>query len=391
MQSPPRRILLALGWYDHEINIGVAQYARQAGWVINDVMGHTNEIPTHWVGDGMITLLQSADSPLAAFVCRREVPVVDLVCEAPDLPLARCLADNHEIGRLCAEHLLGCGIKDLAFFNLAGSHVERERQAGFETAVRQSGGRYHDIDFMSQSRKLSVEHDLIPWLAAELKALPKPLGVMGQHDREALYVVHACEIAGLEVPDDVAIIGVDADEVCGELGPVPLSSVDRRRRQHGFEAAALLDRLIDGEPQPPEPVRVKPGQVIARQSTSTLAVSEPSLRRALQFIAQHFQSNISVSDVVDASFASRRRLYTLFEQHLGHPIRDEIIRRRIDHARGLLTGTDEKLFAVAMACGFSDAQQLSKVFRKQVGMPPSEFRRRHRETDPLERPPKASG
>jgi LacI family transcriptional regulator len=207
-----------------------------------------------------------------------------------------------------------------------------------------------------------------------LTDLPRPIGVMGQHDREASFVVRAAELAGLAVPNEVAVVGVDADEVSVMLAPIPLSSVDRRRRAHGYEAAVLLESLMEGEPPPSQPILIPPGPVIPRQSSDVLAIDDPALRMAIQFIADCFRDPIGVQDVVEATHVSRRRLYELFDEHLGHSIRTEILRRRLDRARQLLASSDAKLFSVAQASGFSDAQQLARVFRKHVGMTPGEYR-----------------
>jgi LacI family transcriptional regulator len=369
-----KHVLLALDWYDHHITLGVLDHAHRVGWILNDVCGHQGLVPRQWQGDGVITLVNNDMSSLANFVAEQTVPVVDLVCEVPKLKVPRVLADDRAIGRAAAEHLMACGLKDLAFFNLASSHVEILRQDGFREAVKNAGRRFHAIDFMAQPRRLDPHRELIPWMCQTLTDLPRPIGVMGQHDREASFVVRAAELAGLAVPNEVAVVGVDADEVSVMLAPIPLSSVDRRRRAHGYEAAVLLESLMEGEPPPSQPILIPPGPVIPRQSSDVLAIDDPALRMAIQFIADCFRDPIGVQDVVEATHVSRRRLYELFDEHLGHSIRTEILRRRLDRARQLLASSDAKLFSVAQASGFSDAQQLARVFRKHVGMTPGEYR-----------------
>jgi LacI family transcriptional regulator len=375
--SSRKHVLLALDWYDHDITLGVLDHGHRVGWIVNDICGHRGLVPRQWQGDGVIALVNKPASSLSRFIAEQKVPVVDLVHEVPDLDVPRVLADDVAIGRVAAEHLMACGLKELAFFNLASSHVERMRQAGFRAAVEKAGRRFYAIDFMAQPRSLDPHLELIPWMSQALTDLPKPIGVMGQHDREASFVVRAAEMAGLAVPDQVAVVGVDADEASVMLAPVPLSSVDRRRRAHGYEAAVLLEALMDGEPPPAEPILIPTGPVIPRQSSDILAVEDSALRLAVQFIADNFRSPISVQDVVRSTHVSRRRLYELFDNHLGHSIRSEILRRRIDHARHLLASTDAKLLSVAQASGFSDSQQLTRVFRKHLGMTPGNYRSVH--------------
>ena len=379
-----RRVLLAMEWLDYELNLGIAEYARKAGWVVDDATTHTGRPPARWAGDGVIALLRNPDSELTRFVRKTKGPVVDLVHELTDLPVPRVLADNVAIGRTAAEHLLACGLHHLAFLNVWDSQVERERMAGFAEAVAEAGRQFYPLAFHGHDRPedgVDFPADLIAWCRDQLLPLPKPLGVMGQHDREAAYLVQACEQAGLRVPEQVAVVGSDNDPILCELGPVPLSSVDNRRRDQGYEAAKLLDRLMAGEPPPKDPIRVPAGPVIVRHSSEVLAVPDPDLCKALKYIADHYREPISVEEVVRHVDTTRRRLYMLFEEHLGRPIHAEVLRRRLELARRLLATTTNKLYAVARACGFQDAQQLTRVFTREVGIPPSRYRQRQGRDD----------
>jgi LacI family transcriptional regulator len=367
------RVMLAIEWLDYELNLGVAEFARKKGWIIEDVVSHTGQPDPDWTGDGIIALLRHPKSELVKFVRSAQVPVVDLVNEIPEIDVPRVLADNVAIGRVAAEHLLSCGLHHFAFVNLWNSHVEQERMAGFRAAVEEAGRQFYAIDRDPKAANKGHSQTL-EWIRDRIVALPKPLGAMGQHDREALYIIQACQMAGLHVPEEVAVVGSDNDPILCELGPVPMSSVDNRRRNQGYEAAHLLDRLINGEPAPKEPIRVPTGPVILRHSSEVLAVPDPDLSRALRFIAEHYRKPITVQDVVEHVDVTRRRLYMLFEEHLGRPIHAEILRRRLDLARNLLVTTTNKLFAVARACGFSDAQQFTRVFTREIGIAPSRYR-----------------
>jgi len=370
-----RHILLALDYYDEEINRGVAEYARRAGWILNDIIGHDRRIPRKWSGDGIIALLNDPAGPLARFISRTKTPVVDMVYEAPEIKVARVLADNRAIGHAGAEHLLSCGFEHLAFFQLGDANVERERMDGFRCTVKTAGKHFYHLDFSGLTSNAPQTLDPTPWLAGKLAKLPHPLGIMAQYDRNAQYVIHAAELASLMVPNDIAVVGVDNDIISCELGLLPLTSVDRRRHDHGFEAAALLDRLISGEKPPKGPILVAPGPVVVRQSTNIFAVDDPHLVRALRFIAEHFREPLSVEDVVVASGTTRRQLYELFEQKLGRAIKSEVLRCRLNEARRLLTTTHSKLFTIATKSGFRDAYHLSRVFKAETGLSPGELRR----------------
>ena len=375
--GPRRRVMLAMEWLDYELNMGIAEYALAAGWLIDDVAAHTLQPLGSWKGDGIITLLRHRDSELTRYMRSTKIPVVDLVGELADTDLPRVLADNVAIGRTAAEHLISCGLHHLAFLNLWDSHSEQERMEGFRQAVEETGHIFHPILFHSGRSKVKDSQEMSDWLQQKLMVLPKPLGTMGQSDREALYIIQACELAGLRIPEQVAVVGSDNDPLLCELGPVPLSSVDNRKRDQGFRAATLLDQLISGHEPPARPIRVPCGPVIVRYSSEVLAVADPDLSKALRYIAENYRrQSISVQEVVRHVNVTRRRLYSLFEEHLGRPIHAEILRRRLDLARRLLLTTRQKLYSIGRACGFRGAQQLTRVFTREVGIPPSRYRQR---------------
>ncbi len=376
--GPRRRIMLAMEWLDYELNMGIAEYALAAGWLIDDVVSHTGQPPSSsWKGDGIISLLRHKNSELTRYVRSADVPVVDLVAELSEFDLPRVLADNVAIGRTAAEHLISCGLHHLGFLNLWDSQSEQERMEGFRQAVEESGCVFHPILFHGGQSKSSSSQEMLAWIQEQMQALPKPLGAMGHSDREAIYIIQACELAGLHIPEEVAVVGSDNDPLLCELGPVPLSSVDNRKREQGFQAATLLDKLIAGHQPPARPIRVPTGPVIVRHSSEVLAVSDPDLLKALRYIAENYnRPSIRVEQVVHHVDVPRRRLYSLFDQHLGRPIHAEILRRRLDLAKRLLLTTRQKLYSIARSCGFQGAAQLTRVFTREAHISPSRYRHR---------------
>ena len=273
-ESPPRRrVLLLLEWFEYEIHRGVAAYAQEAHWILEDVGGHMAHIPPAWNGDGIVALLCTHEkSPHAQFVARARRPTVDLTCELTGRRLPRVLPDNEAIGRLGAEHLLSRGFKELAFYHAYDARVESERMAGFRQAVRRAGQSFHHLDLASAPRRYQRGEHRLNYLTDMLRQLPRPLGVMAQYDTRASEVVLACERASLAVPEQVAVVGADNDPITSELGLVPLTSVDTNRFQLGYEGAALLDRLMQGEKPPRKPIRIPPKGIVVRRSSDILAV-----------------------------------------------------------------------------------------------------------------------
>lgn len=385
-QAEPRKsVLLVMGFYVHEINVGVAKYAKLANWILDDVASRNGAIPPGWTGDGIVALIPSFPIPtrnqeeLIRFVTSVNVPVVDLCDQLPSLPFPRVLPDNEAIGRVAAEHLIGRGFQHFAFYTHdSQAPVVRERMAGFRETALRAGREFHLVDYSGKIAEASASQNLLPWLGRQLLDLPKPLAAMAQYDCEANDIVRACQMAGLTVPDDVAVVGADNDPIYAELGPVPLSSVVTNREAIGYQGAELLDRLMHGERPPRAPLRIKPDGIIVRKSSDVVAVGDPHIAKAVQFINRHFAGPITVDDVVAASGTSRRNLYGKFATHVGHSIQREIARQRLEQAKHRLREGSAKLQVIAEECGFGDADQLSKIFKHHLGISVSQFRREHR-------------
>jgi LacI family transcriptional regulator len=192
-------------------------------------------------------------------------------------------------------------------------------------------------------------------------------------------VLDAATRAGLRIPEDVAVIGVDNDPIITELGLIPLTSVDTARERVGYEAAALLDRLINGERAPRNPILVEPAGVLTRRSTEMLAVADPDLIKAIRFIQDNFRKPITVADVAATSFLSRRMLQDRFLQALGHGMLDEITRQRLEFCKHLLTQTTHKISSIATMAGFGDLNRMGKAFKRKLGTTPREYRERYQQ------------
>ena len=375
-----KSVLLALGWYVHEMVSGVAKFARERDWILDDLPSHSGVVWPSWAGDGIITLIPDRQHQLLIDRVRRAgVPVVDLSDQLPELPFPRVLPDNEAIGRMAAEHFLGRGFSQFAFVTWDSSApVVQGRLAGFRQTVMKAGKNFSLVDYSPQMQKPGAVARFLPWLARRLAELPKPLATMAQYDGEALNIFRACQLANLLVPEQVAVVGVDNDPIYCELGGIPLSSVASNREMIGYKGAELLDRLMRGGKAPGQPLRIAPTGLVIRKSSDIMAVGDVSVAKALSFIAEHFREPITVQDVVQASGASRRNLYIKFADTLGHSIRGEILRQRLERAKHLLRETGEKLQGIAQESGFEDPAMLSKTFKQHLGISATAFRALHR-------------
>lgn len=373
--EPPRqqRVLLMLGYYEHRMHLGVARYARQANWVLDTTMAHYGRLPDCSRCDGVLALVLPDRRELARTLRKLRVPIVDLAADVAEIAAARVLLDNAAIGRMAAEHLLARGFRNLAFCKCTDYTDVREREKGFAAALAAAGLDYHRLDWFTAAKR-RPSPDLITWLAQRLRELPKPLGVLAQSDHRAVKILNACEQAGLAVPEQVAVVGVDNDEYTCEFAPAPITSVDSNREEYAYRGAQLLDRLMHGEPPPREPLRVPPRALVVRRSSDILAIEHAEAAKALSFIWGHFREQIGVDDVVAATATSRCSLYRAFESCLGRTIRAEIESKRIEAARKLLATTDDKVSHIARQCGFGSGEQFCRAFVRALGVAPREFR-----------------
>ncbi len=365
---------------------------------------------TAW--DGVITRLQQSQMPAAWR--DGSVPVVSLRWEEAEVPSPGIHSDETAIAKMAADHLFDQGFAHLAFCGVA-TRWSRLREKAFaqhaselgadvhlfdrhdasrpwnESAAAGYGDRRplkpsaflavaqvekdHGLHFPRASSRTGLRPDDVPAIARWIEALPKPVGIMAAYDVRALEVLDAVRSLGLACPDDVAVIGVDNDEVLCNLATPPLSSVAQNLECIGYEAARVLAALMEGRPAVNESVFVEPLGVAIRRSTDILAVGDPDVRRALRLIRTKACDGLTADDVANATDLSRRSLDRQFTRVLGRSIHDEIARMKLMTARRLLAETDLKLASVAARCRFAHAAQFCNVFKKVYGITPTEHRR----------------
>jgi LacI family transcriptional regulator len=368
--------------FDRRVIQGVAAYVRETGrWSLYVEEDPLQKLPKleRWDGDGIVADFD--DRKIARAVGGLRIPVVgvgggqgwyDRTWGFPYLT-----TDNHAIGRLAAEHLLECGLTRLAFYGnppvqrqqwseqREAAFLERAREAGVPCAVYR--GQHADAQqWLTQLRELSR------WL----KSLEHPVGLMACTDTRARQALEACRMIGARVPDDVAVIGVDNDEMICELATPPLSSVEQGSWQIGYQAAILLDRMMAGRRPQKLHQAIAPEALIARQSTNVLACDDPDLAGAIRFVREHACDPIRVEHVLARVPLSRSTLEKQFQACLGRTIHGEIQRVQVERARRLLVHSDLLVKQVAVRCGFKYVPYLTRVFRLHTGLSPVEYRRR---------------
>jgi len=279
------------------------------------------------------------------------------------------------VGQMAAEHFLDRGFTRFAFCGYDHMFWSRIRQEGFVRRVTQAGFTVHLYEPPGPSNCLTWEAEQIS-MAEWLASLPKSVGLMVCNDDRAQQVVEANKIAQRRIPDEIAILGVDDDDMICELTHPPLSSIAMNFEEAGYEAAAQLDRQMTSRRPPRKEIRLRPTYVHTRQSTDVLAVEDPIVIKALRFIRSRAAEVLSVDDVVEATSTSRRLLERHFKDVVGTSVYQEIQRTHIERACRMLVETSWSLTEIAGRCGFSNPVHFSIAFKRHVHTTPQQHRRR---------------
>jgi AraC-like DNA-binding protein len=204
---------------------------------------------------------------------------------------------------------------------------------------------------------------------------------MACNDDMGQIVLDICKLAGIHVPEQIAVLGVDDDEFICELTTPPLSSIALNSERSGYEAAELLNQLMAGEKMNGQVIYQEPAYVITRQSTDVMAIDDQDVTQAIRFISEHYTEPIGVEDVASAVHLSRRHLYKKFLSAVGHTVADEIKKKRINHIRKLLLETDWSVYKITMSLRFTGIEHIARYFQKEMGMPPKRIPQKIRTID----------
>jgi len=364
--------------YGRGVIEGLAKYAHaRARWVLGMYSYSAREelegMLRNWSGAGIIAGI-TTERLLKPF-SELPVPVVNVADQISIPHLPSVTSDNVAIGQMAAEHFLDRGFRHFAFMGIHADGLYADlRKQGFVETVEEAGQHCH----VPAPEDLGPQENWSRGLSRWIESLPKPLAIMAPYDAIARLVITRCIQNDLSVPDEVAVIGVDNDEVVCQLSPVPISSVAVAAEQIGWEAARVLDDLINNRPASVRTTLISPSRVVTRQSTDVLVIDDPQVADAVRFIRNHADKLIQVQDVVNHVAVSRRVLERRFVEAIGRTPGEEIRLAHVAMARRLLVESDLAMPEVAAASGFTDATSLGRAFRQRLGITPSEYRRTHR-------------
>lgn len=386
--TPSRRPRVALlvessRAYGRGLLSGVAKFVRQHDpWSIFfqdlNLCDDTPEWLKNWRGEGIIVRLENDD--IVNIIRRLKVPAIFLRRAGPKSKIPCILTDNVAISRVGFEHLKELGFRHFAFCGFNGADYSDERKDGFFESVTQAGLRCH----IYTDSQTALKNDTAKYeglglkdggrVASWIQKLPKPVGVMACNDMRGQQVLDACRAIGVAVPEEVAVVGVDNDEVVCNLSDPPLSSVVPDTERIGYEAALSLAKMMEGGQSQPAETLIEPKGVITRRSTEVLAMEDRQIAAVARFIREHACEGIDVSDVLRVIPMSRSSLDRRFIKILRRSPKDEILRIRLNRVKQLLAESDFPLSLIAEKTGFEHIEYLSRIFKKKIGITPSHFR-----------------
>jgi LacI family transcriptional regulator len=381
MRAPRHVALLieATNAYARGLLHGVARYEQEhGGWTVYFEPHASNAPPPKWLknwkGDGILARVENRR--IAKAVLAVGVPVVELRRKTI-IPGVPSIGPDHEaVARMAASHLRERGFRYFGVYGVprAVDPPLEERVSTFVRHLREAG---LPCSVFPAERGLSLEQEQRR-LARWIRSLPKPVGVLTCNDSAGLQLLRVCASIGPIVPDQVAVIGAGNDDCLCRLAHPPLSSIDLEPEAIGYEAAALLDRMMSGWKAPAPHVRVPPRGIVTRRSTDVLATDDPAVAAAVGFIRSRAYDDICVGDVLRHVNLSRSAMEPRLKRVIGRTIHQEIHRVRLERVKTLLATTDLPTKQIAAQAGFHTVQYLARVFRTATGQTPAGYRKKMR-------------
>ncbi|MDB2357511.1 MAG: substrate-binding domain-containing protein [Opitutae bacterium] len=373
-----KHILLLLEWYDYRIHRGVAQIARENGWQLNcpKSFTHNEGILNNWKGDGCIALLQCTQT--LEYFRTHKIPLVDLGLGDHNLSIPRVVTDNEVIGRLAAEHFRDHGYKEVFALTADGIKMYEERLQAFITHMEADGGKVTVFDSAgrTESKVIQELQDLAQAQGRKMEELS--VGFFAFQDTAAAEMISICLKNNLRVPENIAVLGVDNDDLVNQGLSVGLSSVDSDQEGLGLTAARTLQKLLDSNSSKSSDsiLRHPPSGVVSRLSTDCYAVANPLVANALHWIKNNFYHGIQATDVAEAMGVTQQGLQKAFANCYSKSPGQEIRHQRTHAVAHLLQTTEANLDEIAKNCGYYSVNSLINSFRAEHGTTPGNYRKR---------------
>lgn len=370
--------------YHKNLLKGIIRYAREFGpWVFLRMPIYYREtigidgllkLAKDWGAKGLIGQLHS-NSEIWKFT-NAGISVIAQDFEEQFDNVPNITGAYHETGRLGAEYFLKKGFKNFAFYGFKNIVWSRERAEGFEQRIKEAGYSVHYFEH-KKSRSAELWYYKPSVLSRWLKSLPKPIALMASDDNQGLHITESSRHAGVRIPEELAVLGVDNDESICFLSDPPLSSINADVEKGGYDAAKMMRQMINGKKRNFENIVIKPTHIITRTSTDIYSSSDEQIVNALKYIHLSIDKNLKVEQVVNQVLLSRRSLEKRFIQITGYPVYKYIYNLRIEKFIERLLETDMTITEIAYELGLNDTKNITRQFKEIKGLTPMEYRKKY--------------
>jgi LacI family transcriptional regulator len=357
---------------------GIARFARtRDDWSLIHMGTRIAKPPLSSVtlaADGLLLSSAFADKGAIKEIAARQIPAVNIIQCAPPLILPAVCADNEAAGRLAAEHLLGLGLRHFGYIEMPRNPDDAFRRDGFRRTIESAGGNCAVTHFGELWRP-TISKKLGSTMAQWIQSIGSPCGILAFCDPLGLWFLRALRQIGIRVPDDVALVGIDDNDVLCEYCNPPLSSVNLNNQVIAYEAAAMLDRLMRSRRRsPPAQTLIPPIGVIERGSSQMLAVEE-DVARVLRLMMANLGRRLSVREMAEHVQISDRALEKKFQRCLGRTPSEEMARLRAERGKRLLVNTEKSIVQIAHEAGYANTGHFCNSFKRSTQMTPGQYRR----------------
>lgn len=370
--------------YGKNLLRGIARYSKDHGpWTFCRMPGYYRET----IGiDGILDWAREwkADGIIGQFYNNAEVrrfsdagiPVIAQDFKERIDGIPNITGAYRETGKMAAEYFLKKGFRNFAFYGFKNIVWSRERAEGFQQRVREAGCETHLYE-RTDSRGMDLWHYKPSALHRWLKSLPKPVALMTCDDNMGNHITEAARHIRIRIPEEVAVLGVDNDEMLCELSDPPLSSIDLDTEKSGYETARIMHKMIENPSGKFNDIVVQPTQVVSRVSTDIFASADKYIVNALRYIHENLDKNLKVDQVLKEVPMSRRSLEKRFMLTTGYPVYEYIYNKRIERFTQKLLETDMTIFEIALDLGLSDSKNIARQFKQIKGLTPVAYRKKY--------------
>ena len=400
--SQPKRVLLAVVWDEPEHEIGIARYARNAGWIMTKIVPGMEQRLHDWQPDGIICQLHPSAESLVDTVRTLDVPTVDMSHFVPEMNVPRVRKDSYGMGTMAARHFLDRGFTQFCYIGLVReTSWKMSYYYGFLDAITEAGFAVQPIILDDPASAPGAPHGISDrvwmmddtsaacqqWFGRVMLDIPKPVGIFAWNYNYCIDLVEGCLAAGILIPEEISVVTTGTRDIECEFASVPLSCIIPDYETQGYQAALVLDQLMRGEPASPDTSFIPPKKLIVRESSDIYAVDHLDTARVIRFVMRNLsRTGLSATDVMRETGVSQWKLYHVIPHYLGCPIAMYIEQERLKQATTLMRTTSLSLTAIAEQCGFTDLKHFRRTVKRLTGLPPRDYREHLASTETMSIP-----